>query len=52
MLYKSTDLHPLAKYIRNWEAFNAIDRKLLRAFMLKALGTTLLLMILISYAAA
>lgn len=25
--YTKTELHPLIKYIRNWEAFNAAPRK-------------------------
>ncbi len=49
MFSKSTNLHPLVSYIRNWEAFNAIDRKLFHIFMLKLLGACISTMLLISY---
>ncbi|RED99844.1 hypothetical protein C7460_107127 [Marinoscillum furvescens DSM 4134] len=30
MFFKKEELHPLIKYIQNWEAFNLIDRKSVR----------------------
>ena len=30
MLFKNQDLHPLIKYMKNWQAFNIKSRKSLR----------------------
>ncbi len=49
MLYKSTNIHPLVDYIKNWKSFNAIDRKLFRLLLLKLLAVCVMVVCLIAY---
>ncbi|WP_258101499.1 hypothetical protein [Marinoscillum pacificum] len=49
MFTRPTNIHPLVAYIRNWQAFNSIDRKQFRYSMLKILIGCISVMMLLSY---
>lgn len=46
---KHYELHPLARYIRNWKAFNAAVRKQNNYFLLGILFFTMFFMVIMMY---
>lgn len=50
MFFKKEELHPLIKYIQNWEAFNLIARKSTRSMLFWVFAVVLLVCMSVIYA--